>query len=505
MSTPEVSAGILGRLLVGLQALDAFPKLADAARFVEHAINQVPGVESVAFVLVGNPSSTPAPLVQIPVETSRRAFGRLDLTISDPSAFAPYRTYLLNVGHAIATTLENSQVASELSATNALLGQVNESLEERVSQRTQEVELTNSMLRALSIGNEAMVHAHSPDELELGVLNAIVRAGGFVGAWLLGAPASQSELELTGAIRGLISDSITAPQVRRWLSDVAVCKSVQRIQHAGGLASLPANDALTGADTVLVIGVSTEQPIKHALCVATREGRWTSEDLGTTRDELLRGLAEDLAYGIARQRDETRAHDALTQAIIALGSTVEIRDPYTAGHQQRVSEIAGALAEQLRWPDKAIEGVRLAASIHDIGKVAIPSEILTKPARLNDIEMALMRTHSEIGAGVLRQIEFPWPIADMIHQHHERLDGSGYPQGLSGDGIIPGARVLMVADVAEAMIHARPYRSGLGLEAAIAELTRGRGTAYDAKVVDAFMSTLDSPQAGELYGGEKTG
>lgn len=174
----------------------------------------------------------------------------------------------------------------------------------------------------------------------------------------------------------------------------------------------------------------------------------------------------------------------------AVAKTIEKRDPYTAGHQARVAELAVAIAERMNWSVERIEGLRLGAMVHDIGKVSIPAEILSRPGRLTPEEMAIMRTHAAAGADILGQVQSPWPLREMVEQHHERLDGSGYPHGLAGDRILPEARILAVADVVESMTAHRPYRPALGADAALDELRRGRGTLYDPAVVDACLAAL---------------
>ena len=164
---------------------------------------------------------------------------------------------------------------------------------------------------------------------------------------------------------------------------------------------------------------------------------------------------------------------------------MEWRDPYTAGHQKRVAEISMAIARQLHWSEERVQALYMAAMVHDIGKMSVPSEILTKPSRLTSIEMQLVQGHVDSGYQILKDIPFPWPIADMVRQHHERLDGSGYPQGLKGDEISIEGRILAVADTIEAMSSHRPYRPGLGLDAAMKEIRAEAGSKLDASVVDA--------------------
>jgi PAS domain S-box-containing protein len=179
-----------------------------------------------------------------------------------------------------------------------------------------------------------------------------------------------------------------------------------------------------------------------------------------------------------RDREE-RLQRALADTVAALGATVAMRDPYTSDHEQRVSELACAIAERLGWSAEAVERLRIAALVHDIGKITVPAEILSKPSRLTETEFALIRGHSAAAYEILAPIDFGGPVAEVVVQHHERLDGSGYPLGLSGDKILPGARVLAVADVVEAMITHRPYRPALPLEEALAEIEGGAGSRYD--------------------------
>ncbi|MEI6171524.1 MAG: HD domain-containing phosphohydrolase, partial [bacterium] len=184
---------------------------------------------------------------------------------------------------------------------------------------------------------------------------------------------------------------------------------------------------------------------------------------------------------------ENRLRRALDGTIEAIGRVVEARDPYTAGHQRRVTELAMAVAEKLGLSERVVEATRAAGLLHDIGKLSIPAEILSKPSVLSPLEMSLIKTHPQSGYEVLRTIDFPWPVADIVLQHHERMDGSGYPQGLRGDAILMEARILVVADIVEAMSSHRPYRAALGIETALAEVERGRGAQYDALVVDACL------------------
>jgi putative nucleotidyltransferase with HDIG domain len=170
---------------------------------------------------------------------------------------------------------------------------------------------------------------------------------------------------------------------------------------------------------------------------------------------------------------------------------IEYRDPYTTGHEKRVGDVAAAIGRSMGFEESRINGLRIAGYLHDVGKIAIPAEILTKPGRLRAIERTLIQAHAEIGFDILSGIDFPWEIAEMVHQHHERLDGSGYPRGLRGDQILLEARILAVADVAEAMTSHRPYRPARGPELALEELRRGCGEVYDTCAVEACIRLFE--------------
>jgi putative nucleotidyltransferase with HDIG domain len=179
---------------------------------------------------------------------------------------------------------------------------------------------------------------------------------------------------------------------------------------------------------------------------------------------------------------------AMHSTIQAITLTVEKRDPYTSGHQLRVAVLAKAIAEELDLPASQIESIYMAASIHDIGKISLPAEILVKPIPLSDLEMSLIQAHAQAGYDILNGIDFPWAIADIVVQHHERMDGSGYPQGLAGEDILLEARIICVADVVETMASHRPYRPSIGVDKALEEISENKGILYDPGVVDACLA-----------------
>lgn len=213
-------------------------------------------------------------------------------------------------------------------------------------------------------------------------------------------------------------------------------------------------------------------------------------DASVSKGEVI--VIHDISERYRSQQELFYSWQKLQQAfegtIQALALTIEIRDPYTAGHQRRVSELATAMAKELGWSLDQIQAIRIAGDIHDIGKISIPAEILSKPSKLTEVEYSLIKTHPQVGYDILKNVDFPWPIAQIVLQHHERLDGSGYPAGLSGDSILPEAKILAVADTVEAMASHRPYRPALGLERALAEILKYKGILYDAEAVDACFN-----------------
>lgn len=192
----------------------------------------------------------------------------------------------------------------------------------------------------------------------------------------------------------------------------------------------------------------------------------------------------------AQRRSARRLEAALVQTIQAVALTIEKRDPYTAGHQQRVAALAVAIGRALGLDDSRVQGIRFGGIIHDIGKIYVPAEILNRPGRLTPAEFELIKSHPLVGYDIIKGVELPWPVAEMVLQHHERLDGSGYPAGLQGEAIALEARILAVADVIEAMVSHRPYRPGRSMEEALAEISRGRGVLYDAQAVDACVRLI---------------
>jgi PAS domain S-box-containing protein len=278
-------------------------------------------------------------------------------------------------------------------------------------------------------------------------------------------------------------------------SDELRSLTFQDITHPDDLAT-----DLDAARRLIAGEIHTCTLEKRYLC---RNGStlWANLTVSVHRDgrgapEYFISVVEDIS---ARKNAETAARSAtvaldqaLLQLVHSLARSVEKRDPYTAGHHERTALLAGAIAARMNLPPLQQEGIRLGAQIHDLGNIYVPTEILNRPGKLNDYELALVRTHPQVGYDILKDVELPWPVQDMILQHQERLDGSGYPQALSGDAIILEARIIAVADVVEAMTSHRPYRPARSLAQTTAELRNGRGVRYDAVVVDACLTEIEA-------------
>jgi PAS domain S-box-containing protein/putative nucleotidyltransferase with HDIG domain len=223
---------------------------------------------------------------------------------------------------------------------------------------------------------------------------------------------------------------------------------------------------------------------------------WVVINSRTVKDEqgkilYIEGLIEDITIRKHAEEQLQQTLDSLKKAVGAtiqvMVSAIEMRDPYTAGHQLRSANLARAIATEMGLPQDKIDGIRMAGSIHDIGKLSIPAEILSKPTKLTNLEFSLIKEHSQIGYEMLKNVESPWPLAQIVYQHHERMDGSGYPRNLKGVEIIMEARIMAVADVVEAMASHRPYRPSLGIDAALVEIEKNKGTQYDNTVADACL------------------
>jgi putative nucleotidyltransferase with HDIG domain len=211
-------------------------------------------------------------------------------------------------------------------------------------------------------------------------------------------------------------------------------------------------------------------------------------ELNKTLEERTKKKTSDLFAQAEKLKDSYKKSQIILEGIVkTLSKIVETRDPYTSGHEDQVAKIACKIAKEMQLSEEQIAAINIAATLHDIGKISVPTEILTKPGLLSDLEREIIKTHCKVARDILVNIEFPYPVGEIIFQHHERMDGSGYPWGLVGDAIAIEARIIGVADVIDAMVSYRPYRPALGVNAAIEEIVRFKGITYDSAVVDAYL------------------
>jgi putative nucleotidyltransferase with HDIG domain len=223
-------------------------------------------------------------------------------------------------------------------------------------------------------------------------------------------------------------------------------------------------------------------------------------ELNKTLEKRTKDKTDDLLTQTEKLKASYKKSQIILDGIVkTLSKIIETRDPYTSGHEDQVAKIACKIAKEMKLTEEQIAAIHVAATLHDIGKISVPSEILTKPGRLSDLEREIIKTHCKVANDILINIEFPYPVAEIIFQHHERMDGSGYPRGLKGDKIAIEARIIGAADVMDAMASYRPYRPALGVDAAIEEIVKFRGITYDPAVVDACLKIYKNTGKNKLH------
>ncbi|HAT38960.1 MAG TPA: metal-dependent phosphohydrolase [Polynucleobacter sp.] len=377
-----------------------------------------------------------------------------------------------------------------------------------------ELEKRGWALSALSEAAAALARADSVDLLVQEVCTAIAAQGPYVLAWVGKAEEDQDK---TVSVLG------SAGSASNYLKDIVVSWSDEILTGLGpGGTAIRTGKCSVIADSEIDEGFlpwrmrAREFGILSAIGCPIPDGNDSHtfgvllvyskapNAFGPSEEQLFESLAKGIGFGLRsierqhklddqiheKEQTQERLADALRSTIEAMSKTMEWRDPYTAGHQRRVALISVAIARKLGLSDEVAQTLYMAGMVHDIGKVSVPSEILTKPTRLTDLEMQMVQGHVEAGYQILKDIPFPWPIAEMVHQHHERLDGTGYPGGLKDDQICLESRILAVADTIEAMATHRPYRPARGLTAAMEEINAEADPKLDAKVVEAANQLL---------------
>ncbi|WP_316976965.1 HD-GYP domain-containing protein [Shumkonia mesophila] len=351
--------------------------------------------------------------------------------------------------------------------------------------------------------NNLLIAGGQESELLPQICQAIVHEAGFEFAWV-GYRDGIDDCRVV--VMGQAGHPV--PPVRHTLA--ASEGAAERALSTGKTALGPSNGKMAGGQ--LALPFSLDDGASGILVIGFAAHASPAPDTIS----LLEGLAALAARSIANRKAEMELHHAqrisgvflrkfetsLLAAVQAMAAALEKRDPYTAGHQRRVAALSIAIGREIGLSRHRLQGLHIGSLIHDIGKIQVPVEILAKPGRLRPEEMNLIRIHPAAGQEMVQGIDFSWPIGSMIVQHHERLDGSGYPNGLAGDDIILEARIIAVADVVEAIAAHRPYRPALGVAAALEEIRAGRGRGYDAAVVDACCALFARLGAKLLFGEE---
>ncbi len=349
------------------------------------------------------------------------------------------------------------------------------------------LELLTEVQRATTVALDA-------DEFLASACHAFVSVGGYGLTWIARRGLDQSHLEVVA---------------RAGTTDVVENRAAGGVRGDGDSDSDPVNQAIatglvqvrldlgddgagwrrvlarSGLRSVVAIPIVLDQQSSCLVVASRHRFEFT--------DRIVEGLvhiATGIEFGAAHVASMNQLERSLDGTIAALARMTENRDPYTAGHQLGVGRLGEAIARELGLDDAFARLIRQSGVVHDIGKISVPAEILTRPGRLNQLEFTLIKKHPEVGADILTEASLPWPIAEVAHQHHERIDGSGYPDGLVGSAISLPARIIAVADVIEAMTHHRPYRAGLGLEGALDEVRNGAGRLYDTEVVEACLAVF---------------
>ena len=363
-------------------------------------------------------------------------------------------------------------------------------------------------LSSISAVNIAMIKARSERELLDTICKMIVKKCGYCFAWvgyIKGNEVKKVEvISSAGYDRGytdkldialndpLRSNGPTGQAIKT--SKSIVCKNFKTDPKVAYWAP----DAIErGYITSIAIPLKNQGQVFGVLNIYSNETNVFNQE----EVKLLSDMTNNLAFAIVSlqtrenlkgtneklEQSLDKMHRILLQSVTSLGNVIGIRDPYTAGHQKKVARMAVAIAHELLLPKDKIDSIEVASSLHDIGKLSIPGEILNKPGGLTPLELEMIKTHPQAGYAIIRDIEFPWPIADIVLQHHERMDGTGYPHGLSGDEIMLEARIIAVADVMDSMATHRPFRAALGIKKALSEIENNKGKLFDAKVVDSCL------------------
>lgn len=369
----------------------------------------------------------------------------------------------------------------------------------------------NRALKMITLCNQIQLRAHEELSLLNEICQIIVNTGGYSLAWVGYARNNGSKTVENVACAGM--EQGYAKNLHVLWDDTELGRGptgtsirtgkycvIKDIKNDSRFAPWKTRAMEYGYASVIALPLSNNGEIFGAVTIYSNESDAFDED----EIMLLSELSQDMAFGIKSLRlriQHKKAEESLKASwamlrktldgtVTAMSKMTELRDLYTAGHQQKVSNLAATLAKQMQCSQDCIEAIRIAGVVHDLGKINIPCEILNKPGLLTPLEFELIKAHPQTGYDILKTVEFPWPIAQTVKQHHERIDGSGYPDGLKGNEILPGARIIAVADVVEAMSCHRPYRPAMGIMEALHEIKEKSGTLYDPDVANACIGVF---------------
>ncbi|PPC78664.1 hypothetical protein C4K68_03930 [Pokkaliibacter plantistimulans] len=367
-------------------------------------------------------------------------------------------------------------------------------------------------LQAMSACNQALVKSASNAHLLQQVCQAMVQRDRYSLAVIYRVDMHATAPAIRLITSAGIARQCTASLEKNWQSALPDCNPIFSCAQTGSViidshlqgasnCGPVTTESRCGLGSVIALPLRLDDGATGVIAVFAP----VEDAFGPDEEHLFIELIDNLQFGIESRRtkeayeaslrqsaQQSRAMEkAMEDALAAIAAVLEQRDPYTAGHQTHVAELAVQIGKELGLEEERLHGLYLGAIVHDLGKIQIPAEILTKPARLNEAEFNLIKQHPEVGYRILQHIQFPWPIADMIRQHHECLDGSGYPQGLQGDEILLEARILSVADIVESMSSDRPYRPALGTDIALNQIRQMSGSKLDPRVVDACIRIVE--------------
>jgi HD-GYP domain-containing protein (c-di-GMP phosphodiesterase class II) len=413
-------------------------------------------------------------------------------------------------------------VFRQLSQSQSALREANESLELRVRKRTEDLRQTNTqlrkevsereaaekqlrrlnfVLRAIRNVNQLIVQERDRAELVERACVALVEGQGYSTAWIAltdahGNPTlTASQSETAHAIP--TSDLLSGGRLPPCGAHVWQAGGISAIEPSGKLCADCASRS-ESCDTTRMTACLEHEGIRYGLLGVTSPGAVVTQEEET---DLLKEVTGDIAFALRNMDLELEKHKAvaalrksLEGTIQAIAAIAESRDAYTAGHQRKVTKLAVRIGEKMGLDKSQRDSLYVSGTLHDIGKIAVPAEILSKPSKLTEAEMQLIRCHPQAAYDILKGIEFPWPVAEFVLQHHERMDGSGYPNGLSGEQVLLEARIVAVADVVEAISSHRPYRPALGIEVALDEIQGNAGLLYDRSVVEACVSLFQTEE-----------